>query len=128
MKFINEAKEERRALALVGYPSTHAFVNMVRSNIIRNCPVSTIDITNAHKMFGLNIAMLTVKPVRRTPEGVMTDYVEVPSDIINLKKNITLEVDNMFVYGLPFMVSISRKIKFTTVEYFPGQKQPMLVN
>jgi hypothetical protein len=55
----------------------------------------------------------------------MTDYVEVPSDIINLKKNITLEDDIMFVYGLPFVVSISRKIKFTTVKYFPGRKQTM---
>jgi hypothetical protein len=34
----------------------------------------------------------------------------------------------MFVNGLPFMVSISRKIKFTTVEYLIGRKQNHLVN
>jgi hypothetical protein len=36
-------------------------------------------------------------------------------------------IDIMFVNGLPFMVSVSRKIKFTTVEYLPGRKQPQLV-
>jgi hypothetical protein len=56
-----EDKEERCALALVGYPSPQDFVNMVRSNIIRNCPVSPSDITNAHKIFGLDIATLKVK-------------------------------------------------------------------
>jgi hypothetical protein len=35
--------------------------------------------------------------------------------------------DIMFVCGLPFMVSILRKIKFTTVEYLPGRKQPMRI-
>jgi hypothetical protein len=33
----------------------------------------------------------------------------------------------MFVNSLPFMVSVSRKIKFTTVEYLHGQKCPQLV-
>jgi hypothetical protein len=33
----------------------------------------------------------------------------------------------MFVNGLPFMVSISRKIKFTTVEYLLGRKKNHLV-
>jgi hypothetical protein len=39
-----KAKEARRALDLVGYPSPKDFMNMVRSNMIKNCPVSPIDI------------------------------------------------------------------------------------
>jgi acetolactate synthase regulatory subunit len=58
----------------------------------------------------------------------MAEYLKVQREIINLNKNITLTVDIMFVCGLPFMVSISRKIKFTTVGYLPGRKQPILVN
>jgi hypothetical protein len=123
-----KAKEARHALALVGYPSPKYYMNMVRSNMITNCPVSPIAITNVNKIFGPNIATLKGKTVRRTPEGVMTEYVEVPSKIINLNKNVTLAVDIMFVCGLPFMVNISREIKFTTVEYLPGQRQPILVN
>jgi hypothetical protein len=96
--------------------------------MITNCPVFPIVITNANTIFGPGISTLKGKTVRRTPEGVMTEYVEVPSEIINLNKNVTLAVDIMFVCGLPCMVSISRKINFTTVEYLSGQEQPMLVN
>jgi hypothetical protein len=58
----------------------------------------------------------------------MIEYVEVPSEIINFNKNVQLAVDIMFVCELPFMVSILRKIKFTTVKYLPDRKQPMSVN
>jgi hypothetical protein len=44
-----------------------------------------------------------------------------------LNRNVTLLLDIMFVNSLPFMVSVSRKIKFTTVEYLPGRKQPQLI-
>jgi hypothetical protein len=57
----------------------------------------------------------------------MTEYVKIPKEIISLNKNVTLAVDIMFVCGVPFMVSILRKIKFTTVEYLPGRKQPMII-
>jgi hypothetical protein len=122
---VDKAKEARRAL--VSYPSPKDFMNIVRSNMIKNCPICPIDIINAHKLFGPDIATLKGKTVRRTPAGVMTEYIEIPKEIISLNKNVTLAVDIMFVCGLPFMVSISRKIKFTTVEYLPGRKQPMLI-
>jgi hypothetical protein len=124
---VEKAKEARRALALVGYPSPKDFMNMVSSNMIKNCPISPTDITNAHKICGPDIAALKGKTVRRTPAGLMTEYAEIPKEIISLNKNTTLAVDIMFVCGLPFMVSISRKIKFTTVEYLPGRKQPILI-
>jgi hypothetical protein len=38
-------------------------MNMVRSNMITNCPVSTINITNANKIFGPDIATLKGKTV-----------------------------------------------------------------
>jgi hypothetical protein len=43
----DRAKQACRALALRGYPSPKDFKKMVRSNMIDNCPVSKIDITNA---------------------------------------------------------------------------------
>jgi hypothetical protein len=41
---------------------------------------------------------------------------------------MTLAIDIMFAKCLLFMVSISLKIKFTTVEYLLGRKQPQLVS
>jgi hypothetical protein len=57
----------------------------------------------------------------------MTEYVDVPDEIINLNNNVTLAVDIMFVCKLPIMVSISRKIKFTTVECLPRRKSQCLL-
>jgi hypothetical protein len=55
------------------------------------------------------------------------EYIQISREIVTLNRNVTLLIDIMFVNSLPFMVSDSRKIKFTTVEYFHERKQPQLV-
>jgi hypothetical protein len=101
---------------------------MVSSNMIKNCPVTLTDVANANTIFGPDLATLKGKTVRITPPPVATDYVQIPNEIMSLNRNVTLAIDIMFVNGLPFLVSISRKINFTTVEYIIGRKQHHLVN
>jgi hypothetical protein len=108
------AKAAQRALGLVGYPSPRDFKNMVRSNMIKNCSVTSNDVDNAHKLFGNDIATLRGKTARNAPEAVVADYVEIPKDILDMNKAVTIAANVMFVNGLPFVVTISRKIKFTT--------------
>jgi hypothetical protein len=122
------AKRARKSLGLVGYPSPRDFKNMVSSNMIKNCPVTPSDVSNANKIFGPDLATLKGKTVRQTPPPVITDYVQIPQEILSLNRNVTLTIDIMFVKGLPFIVSISRKIKFNTVEYILVWKQPQLVS
>jgi hypothetical protein len=122
------AKRARKAQGLVGYPSPRDFKNMISSDMIRNCPVTPSDVANTNKIFGPDLTTLKGKTVRQTPPPVMTDYVQIPQEIVSLNRNVTLTINIMFVNGLPFMVSISRKIKFTTVEYLLGRKQPQLVS
>jgi hypothetical protein len=69
----NRAKSARRALGLVGYPSPRGFKNMVRSNMIKNCSVTSTDINNAHKLFGDDVATLRGNTVRNTHGPVMAD-------------------------------------------------------
>jgi hypothetical protein len=121
------AKAARRALGLVGYPSPRDFKNMVRSNMIKNCSVTSNDIDNAHTLFGDDIATLRGKTVRNTPEAVVADYVEILKEILDMNKAVTIAANVMFVNELPFVVTISPKIKFTTTEYVPSQSQPNLV-
>jgi hypothetical protein len=122
------AKRAGKALGLVRYPSPRYLKNMVSSIMIKNCPVTPSNVDNANKIFGPDLATLKGKTVRVTPPVVMTDYVQIPQEIVSLNRNVKLGIDIMFVNGLPFMVSISCKIKFTTVEYLLGWKQPQLVN
>ena len=44
---------------------------------------------------------------------------EIPRDFYRLNKFVTLTADVIFVCGIPFLVTYSRSIKFTTTEYIP---------
>jgi hypothetical protein len=92
---------------MVGYPSPADFTNMVRANMIRNCPVTPTYITTSNKIFGPDVASLKGKTVRNKPAPVLTEHVEIPQTIIDLNKDVTLAADVMFVCGLGFMVSTS---------------------
>jgi hypothetical protein len=48
--------------------------------MIRNCPVAD-NITNAHAIFGPDLASIRGKMVWRTPAPVVADYLEVPRSI-----------------------------------------------
>jgi hypothetical protein len=78
------ARRARKALGLVGYPSPKDFKHMVSSNMIKNFPVTPIDVTNANKTFGPDLTTLKGKTVRMTPPPVVTDYVQIPNEIMSL--------------------------------------------
>ena len=46
----------------------------------------------------------------------MSDYVAVPQAIFEENRIVTLSVDVMFVNRVPFLTSIRRYLRFTTVE------------
>jgi hypothetical protein len=87
---IRQSQVRANTLGLVGYPSPRDFKNMVRSNMINNCSVTSTDIENAHTLFGDDIATLRGETVRNTQEQVMADYVEITKDILDLNKDATM--------------------------------------
>jgi hypothetical protein len=121
------AKAVRHSHGLVGYPSSKDYTNMVRSNMIRDCPITSADVKLSNKIFGPGIASLKGKTTRNTPEPILTDYVKIPKAIIDLNQDVTLAADIMFVDSIPFLISVSCKIKFTTSEYVPRHTKPILL-
>lgn len=57
-----------------------------------------------------------------------TDYVEVPSDNLKIHKNVTLCGDIFFVQGYPFFVTLSKNIKFNTIEELHDMHSPTLIH
>jgi hypothetical protein len=100
---------------------------MVRSNTIRNCPLEPEGITTANKFFGPNVASLKGKMTRRVYDPVLTEYTQIPKEIIDPNKNVTLVVDTMCVDSLTYLVSTSRKIKFMITEYVSILLKPILI-
>jgi hypothetical protein len=63
-------KAARRGLGLVGYPSSKDYTNTVRSNMIRDCPITPTGVKAPNKIFRPNIASLKGKTTCNTPEPV----------------------------------------------------------
>ena len=70
---------------------------------------------NADVIFGTDLSGVWGRAVRTKPERVETDSVAIPRDFYELNRFITLTADVMFVNGIAFMTTLSRKVRLTTV-------------
>jgi hypothetical protein len=117
---VEEAKAAREAQKMLGHPTNHKFLGMVRSNMVANCDVTESAIKNAHAIFGLNLAGVRGRTVRIAPESVRVDHIQIPRVILDRHRIVTLTVDCMFVNGVPFLVSTSRGLNLLTAEHTPS--------
>lgn len=77
----------------------------------------------AEAIFGPDVGSLKGKTVHRPPEPVQMQLNDLPIDIMNQYRDVTLCGDVMFVNKIPFFVTISRHIHFGTVEMI-ANRQP----
>ncbi len=85
----------------MAYPSIPDLKWVVQSNQIKNCPVTAQDVNVALKIWGPSVALLKGKPVRRMPPVVVQDIVEVPKEIRENHKRVTLTIDIFLSTGFP---------------------------
>ena len=111
------AEKARSLQAALGYPSDHDMKWILKSNQVNECPVTHDDARNATKIWGIDIASLKGKTTRKTPESVLTDMVEIPTEIRELHRIVTLTIDVFFVNKVPFFLTLSRNICFSTVTH-----------
>jgi hypothetical protein len=97
---------------------------VIRSNHIKDCPVTVQDIDVARKIWGKNIAALKGKTTWSKSIPVARDYVKVTMELLKLHKELFLTTDILFVNNIPFFLTLSRKICFTTVNHLAGRTVP----
>ncbi|KAL7462325.1 hypothetical protein ACHAXS_002705 [Conticribra weissflogii] len=88
-KEVQQAVKAREALAKIGHPTEREFAEMVRHNMIENCPVSHQDVVNANAIFGPNLPGLRGKMTRTRPAPVKTGYVAIPRYLLDKNKALT---------------------------------------
>ena len=85
--------------------------------MIPNCPVTLDDIKNANKSFAPDFHPLKVKMARRQPKNVLSNYIKIPKNILQLQNMVLVAADIMFVNGMEFIARFSRHVKYTTLQH-----------
>ncbi len=116
---VARADKARSLYASLGFPSQKDFMWILRSNQIKDSPVRVEDAMAAFKIWGPSVAALKGKMVRKRPEPIKTDIVSIPKEILELHKEVTLKINIFFVNKIPFFLTLSRVLYFTTVTHLP---------
>jgi hypothetical protein len=103
-------------------------LGIVENNLLKDCPIVGTDVMAAEDIFGSNVGSLKGKTVRRGGIHVNPEYHQVPSPLMEKYQHVTLCIVIMFVNKLPFLVTISRDIKFGTVEAIKSPKHNVLLD
>ncbi len=118
-KQIRWAQEACRLTLMMAVPSERAFQSMVRLNQLKKCPLTHCDIKNALTIYGCDLVNTRGKKIWRQPDHAVTDYVEIPVDILSFNHNVTLVGDVMIMNSVPFLILVSRDINLITIEHAP---------
>jgi len=119
---VERAKQARKLIHTLGFPTTVDLKAVVRGNMIKNNPVTIEDINIAEAIYGKDVSSLQGKSTRRKPEVVRSDLIEIPKQLIERNQNIELCIDVMHVNKIPFLVSISKNIMFRTASALANLK------
>ncbi len=109
--------DKARLYASLGFPSRKDFMWILRSDQIKDSPVTVEDAMAAFKIWGPSVAALKGKTVWKRPEPVKTDTVLIPKEICELHKEMTLAINIFFMNKIPFFLTLSRVLHFTTVTH-----------
>ena len=112
----------RNLQAGLAYPSVKDLKWIVQANMLKDSPVTAQDVDVALKIWGPSVALLKGKTVRRKPPLVLEDIVEVPKELWQLHKRVTLTIDIFFVNSAPYFATLSLRICFLLVTHLQNRK------
>jgi hypothetical protein len=123
---VEEGRKACKVQAMLGHPTDRDFLGMVRGGMIFNCPMTTNAVMNAHQIFGPDLAGVRGGTVRRPPESVTTNFVQITRALLERHQLVTLAEDVMFVNRVPFLVSVARGLYLVTDKFMPSRMAKQL--
>ena len=99
---------------------------MICGNLIANSPMTTENISEAHQLFGENLAGLRGKTVCKKSKQVVMDYVQIPRDLIQANKYEKLTADVMYINNLLVVITYGRGIGLIMAQFMLNQTATQL--
>jgi hypothetical protein len=125
---VQDAITARKAQAMTGHPTNAQFLEMVKNNTLKNCPIKPEHISSACSIFGPSIAGVCGKNIRRKPEQVEAEPGCIPDDFHRLHQFVGLTADVMFVNGIVVLTTLSKKLRLDTAKQLPLRMATQLSN
>ena len=125
---IQQADKARKTQRLVGWPGTDAFKGYVVNNLIENVGITIDDVVNGENIYGEQRQLLQGKMTREKANRLEHTKVSVPAPILERHKRVQIEMDNIFVNGLPFFHTKSRSINYRTIEKLKSRTKKNVIN
>ena len=111
---VRRADAARKLQATIGHPTTKQFIRIIETNLLEGCGTSRKDVTIAEHIYGPSRSALKGKTTTPTMGHVREEIEPIPDFVTDNYKQVTIGVDIMYVNRIPFVVSLSRHIYFTT--------------
>jgi len=125
---IKRAKAAQKLHRRMGHPSIDKFYYLLSNNYVRNCEVTLEDAKMFSYIYGPSSAHTKGKFIRTTPRSVrMADRLQLPAAMKEFHSNVTLNIDILYVMGIPFFHSISDHYNFRTIETLNDRKYKSLL-
>ena len=86
-------------------------------NFIRDNPVTNEAVQWATNIYGPYIGKLKAHTTRRRPNPVVDKSIDIPDELLEVQKYVTIVMDRLTINGLKFFSSISLHIYFRTIHY-----------
>ena len=115
-KEIKGADVARKIQASMGWPSSQSFKHMINNNLIRNCGITSDDVSRAERIYDLPPPILKGKSTRSKPPKVNIHHTPLPLQIKERHVDVKLHVDFFYINGLPILHTKSENINFLTVQ------------
>ena len=74
------------------------------------------------KIYGPDIGQFKAQTTRRRPNPVVDTSIDIPHELLEVQKDVTIAMDGLAINGLKFLSTISLHIYFRTMHYMPNTR------
>ena len=100
-------KQARELYEAIGTTTVDDLKAVIWMNLIKNNVVTTEDVNLSTKAYSPDVGGIKGKNTRSMPKTVVSNIVEIPDELLEAQKDLTLPTDGFTVNSLNFLSTIS---------------------